>query len=589
MSKRAAFVIASLTAALAMQSSASQRAEGRKPSNTWQMRCVLKVTADTEVLPLNFELLESLLRSDAVAEKAAQTAWPKGHGISDTYFDVQALEDAAPQEPSEDDAVPATVSPLPTRTRTVLLALRVHLDSDVGPVAREFGKALIENLRAELQKTFAAHRDDLQRQLEETEVQHKMLRTQFEDMLRQGTFTSPQPIQPDPADEALAKQLHKVVDLSAITLQTPASRAFKTLAQSVEPPLNIVVLWRDLVENANVDATSPIEIDGPSQIQLGTALQNMLDALTDPLAPGREYRVDYIVAGGAITVGTRLGLSQAKLETRVYDLPPLLRTADRTTELAALIRETVEPASWRNPYFPSGAGTVAPSTDGRLIVSQSRDVHIKIQEFLIKAAADFAVTLPEEASQETLTERLEFLLQYREQLERELDRLQDRQGQIEKERNEKERRALQSIGNDLYKATAELKEIRADMEKAGPNDPRIARLQQAIRTLEQCGDRCNEAAPRPLDLSGEILVPHGSEAQTVSDRIAAKQSDLREVSRRIAETQRMMSGTKVFDPQINRIQWIAGRCEQVEARIHDLTTRLENLRPCTIVVLGGIE
>ena len=81
----------------------------------------------------------------------------------------------------------------------------------------------------------------------------------------------------------------------------------------------------------------------------------------------------------------------------------------------------------------------------------------------------------------------------------------------------------------------------------------------------------------------------GSEEKTVAERIAAKQSDLREVSRRIAETQRMQAGSKTFDPEFSRIEWTARRCEQADARIHDLKTRLANLQPCMITIIGAIE
>ena len=86
-----------------------------------------------------------------------------------------------------------------------------------------------------------------------------------------------------------------------------------------------------------------------------------------------------------------------------------------------------------------------------------------------------------------------------------------------------------------------------------------------------------------------IPLPPASEGKTVAERIAAKQSDLREVSRRIAETQRMMAGEKRFDPELNRVEQTARRCEQIDARICDLKTRIENLQPCTVTALGGTE
>lgn len=587
-SKRVTIVLSLLAlGTLATPSSGSQQAADKRPSNTWQMRCVVKVAADPDVLPLSFELVESLLRSDAVAGEAARNTWPKGHGVHDATFDIEPME-------SPGFAPPETVGLLPSETRMVLFGLRVHLNNDVGPVAREFGNALITNLRAELQKAFTTHSENLKKRLTETELQRQALRTEFDDMLRRNTFASPKPIQVDPADETLHKQLQTVVDLSAISQLTPASEAFEILRNAVQPPLNLIVIWRDLFNNANIEPTSPVQMDGLASIPLGTALRNLLAALTDPLATSKEYCVDYVVSGGAVTVATRIGLPAKKVETRVYELPPLLEMGNQAPELAALIRETIEPESWHNPPLGSGNGTATSSTDGRLIVSQSRDAHIKIQELLAKVTSEVSLALPGEASRETLDERLEFLLGYRERLEQELDRLQERQGQLARERNEERRKAaetaLGATREKLHAATDQLKQMQADMAKAKPDDPGSVKLQQAIQKLEECMDHGRQIAPGLFtDLGGWILPLQGPEEKTVAERIAAKQSDLREVSRRIAETQRMMAGSRTFDPEFSRIEWTARQCEQADARIHDLKTRLASLQPCTITIIGGTE
>lgn len=583
MSKRAAFVITSLTTLLAMQSSASPRAESKKPSNTWQMRCVVKVTADAEVVPLSFELVESLLRSDAVEGRATRTAWPPGHRTPDSCLEIQPLEDFVPPDDST-----------PSQARTLLFELHVRLSGEVDPVAKEFGDALIENLRSVLQEVFAAHAEDLANQLSEAESRREAIRTELEDMLRRNTFASTPPIQLDAADEAVHRQLERIVDLSAITQQTPASEAFEILKNSVQPPLNLIVIWRDLLDNANIEPSSPVELDGPANVQLGTALRNLLDAISDPLATGSEYRVDYVVSGGTITVATRIGLPQRKLETRVYDLPPLLRMGSQAPELSALIRETIEPASWHDLYLGSGNGTIASSADGRLIVSQSRDVHIRIQELLARVTSKVALALPGEVSQETLVELLEFLLGYREQLEQELDRLQERQSQLARVRNEERGKAadaaLRAAMDRLYAATRQLKQMQADMAKTKPDDPGSVTLQQAIQKIEESMNHCRQVSPGSFtDLGWWIPLAQGTEEKTVAERVAVKQSDLREVSRRIAETQRMQAGSKTFDAELNRIQWTARRLEDAEARVYSLKTRIENLRPCTVAVIGGTE
>ncbi|HSW02797.1 MAG TPA: hypothetical protein VLI39_21715 [Sedimentisphaerales bacterium] len=131
------------------------------------------------------------------------------------------------------------------------------------------------------------------------------------------------PFQLDPSNTRVYEQLEQEVDLSAITQTTPAGEAFEILRRSIDPPLNIVVLWRDLMENANIESSSPVDFDGPPSIRLGTALDNMASALSDPLA-GPDYRVDYVINRGVVTVATREGLPAKKMETRVYDVSDLV-------------------------------------------------------------------------------------------------------------------------------------------------------------------------------------------------------------------------------------------------------------------------
>ncbi|MEN6335687.1 MAG: hypothetical protein ABFE01_15660 [Phycisphaerales bacterium] len=146
----------------------------------------------------------------------------------------------------------------------------------------------------------------------------------WREIIEKKTRKAEPPFQLDPSNTKIYEQLDQEVDLSAITQTTPAGQAFEILRNSVNPPLNIVVLWRDLQENAQVDASSPVEFDGPANTRLGTALDNMVGALTDPLATDDSYKVDYVVNRGVITVATRYGLPEKKMETKVYDVSDLV-------------------------------------------------------------------------------------------------------------------------------------------------------------------------------------------------------------------------------------------------------------------------
>ena len=67
-----------------------------------------------------------------------------------------------------------------------------------------------------------------------------------------------------------------------------------------------------------------MQFDGPPSVRLGTALDNLCSALTDPLATSDDLVVDYVVNKGVVTIATRIGLPEKKLETRVYDVSDLV-------------------------------------------------------------------------------------------------------------------------------------------------------------------------------------------------------------------------------------------------------------------------
>lgn len=217
----------------------------------------------------------------------------------------------------------------------------------------------------------------------------------------------------NPADVAVYKQLDEIVDLSALTSEMPLSEAIEEIKNSVEPPLNVFVNWRDLYDNADIDQTTPINMDPISAISLGTGLDLLLEAVSGGFAQLR-----YAVENGVVTIATEESL-QIELKTLVYDVTDLLgRPADfwaeagadvavggegeagteqmgeederdreellqeatlRADSLILLIQETIEPDSW---YDVGGEGTITVYENKKLIVHQSLKVHNEISRLL---------------------------------------------------------------------------------------------------------------------------------------------------------------------------------------------------------------
>jgi|GEM_PF-3260726 len=116
----------------------------------------------------------------------------------------------------------------------------------------------------------------------------------------------------------VSRQLEQVVDLSVLRPDMTFAEALGHLKNSVEPPLVIVVLWRDVEDNADVHRITPINMDPISAVQLGAALELLLRSVS-----GREAELDYVVNDGVIVIATKESLRR-KMETRVYDISALI-------------------------------------------------------------------------------------------------------------------------------------------------------------------------------------------------------------------------------------------------------------------------
>jgi type II secretory pathway component GspD/PulD (secretin)/tetratricopeptide (TPR) repeat protein len=221
----------------------------------------------------------------------------------------------------------------------------------------------------------------------------------------------------DPASAAVYRQLDQIIDLSELTPETSFSEAIEQIKTSVEPPLKIFINWRDLLDKADIDQTTPINMDAISAVSLSTALELLLGAVSSGTA-----NLGYAVQNGVITIATT-GSLPSKLETLVYDVTDLLGRpanffastsgggggggggdetdvgggfqdeqqeqmtaseiaqvgATRAESLRLLMQDTIEPDSW---WENGGEGTITVYESKKLIVRQTREIHNKIQKLL---------------------------------------------------------------------------------------------------------------------------------------------------------------------------------------------------------------
>ncbi len=243
------------------------------------------------------------------------------------------------------------------------------------------------------------------------------------------------PMDLDKENVRVAEQLEQKVDLSRLTPGTTFGEAIEVLRTSVEPPLSIQVVWRNLDEVAAIKRDTQVQVDGPRQVRLRDALDGLLRAATP--APSNQAQVDnpvsYHLENGVVTIAMRDNLPPTKLEVRVYDISDLASkpwdgllasaspvTAEGTTSgtnnttsgggiagsyggmmggmgagmmgggsmamsLKGLIEQSVNPETWHENYPDTGEAQIAlypQSTSTKMAVSQTPEGHAKITKLL---------------------------------------------------------------------------------------------------------------------------------------------------------------------------------------------------------------
>lgn len=547
---------------------------------------VVRVTADADVMPLDASLLESMLRSDAVAGEAARAALNAKY---DEVFDaihVQSIH-------ADPGGAEASIA---SNAEIAFLSFSIDLPDRVKPAAALFAGAIIENMKRELNRAFDIHREWLQDGLKHAWEQQDAAIAALSSSIKDAAPREPAGIQPDPADETVYRQLETLVDLSGLKEEQPFSEAVEMLQRSVEPPLQIVVLWRELADNAQIEPGTPINIAGLTTVQLRAGLRTILEGMSNPQL---GINLGYTVSDGVVTIATQESLPRRKMETRVHELPVLLRAGDRARGLEPLIQATVEPESWLS-LSETGEGTIVACGDAKLVVRQTPEVHRKIDDLLRTMAAGFPVALSPEAPRESLERQMEFLLTCRSTLEQEMDKLQDRQRALAQKKKDPEKdtmgSSLRSIHDLLPRVVGLLEGVRTNLSASGQKTSDVLNLKDAIEMIKSCEALSRQATEqnRRLDDPAWVTEAFGEtqaagEEQTSSRRLAAKESELEQVSHEIMRIHDALVGRIAVDPDVHRLQCAAGRLQEADARVQRLEREIAELHPCSVSLLPAVR
>jgi len=106
--------------------------------------------------------------------------------------------------------------------------------------------------------------------------------------------------------------------LSALHPDMAFSEAIDIFRNSTDPPINIIVLWRDIEENSDVGRYTTIGMEPVLGVSIGKNLELVLMAVSS-----NPKSLGYVVDNGVIIIGTRDSI-RLKSETRVYNVTDLL-------------------------------------------------------------------------------------------------------------------------------------------------------------------------------------------------------------------------------------------------------------------------
>jgi hypothetical protein len=179
---------------------------------------------------------------------------------------------------------PMQATSAPGTQQSVTLRLLVDLPGGIEPGAEEYLAALVENLRQALLKASERHEGQIAELLQYKEYQRDSLQERLEEVIgakpkRTGRGTQ------------LEQTLQTIVDLSMLSPGMPFSEAIEILRNAVEPPLPIVVMWKELLDSCDIEPTTPIDMDGLPSVKLETALRTLIEAVSGGFAD-LSYQID---------------------------------------------------------------------------------------------------------------------------------------------------------------------------------------------------------------------------------------------------------------------------------------------------------
>jgi len=388
---------------------------------------------------------------------------------------------------------PAPQSPRAGVEQNAMLKLSVQLPEDVKPAAEEFLKALVANLRKALWNAYEGQAKELKDLADFAESRRHDAANDLE--IAMGIH-SPDRMQ-------IQEQLDTIVNLSMLLPEMSFSEAIDELKDAVEPPLPIVVLWKELLDSCDIEPTTPIDMDGLPGVRVGTALKLLVEAVSGGLTD-----ISYQIDGGVIVIREEEQqtppptFSTTRNEVDIRDLDVRRRQLTRQAELLQM--ELAIKAA-RERAIQEQMARVRDETDSKLV----HDTVTEELQKLIAMSSDHLSTLQRQVEtgrlpQSDLTKARENLTRARIELARRREELSKTAGG---ERLVELNKDLSVMAIDKAEMTAQLQIVHKQLDETQQEwtqvsrfDPKAARVRIAQEVLDIAEGRLIELKRRLVNL-----------------------------------------------------------------------------------------
>jgi hypothetical protein len=596
-----------------------------KLSNTRQASCVITIIRDYKIIPLSGEAITNLIYSSDVMEKAL-------HEVLDSTIDKVNFSIKSEQRQQEAD--PFSIK------------LSVELKDGIKPAANEFLKALIKNLQTNLDNAFNTYAFKFNIQYETAMRNYNLTESELENISKNNktkesatkfviTYSDL-----SEADKTVYKQLDQTVDLSGLSPEMTIAETLASMAHSVEPPLQIQVNWRDLVDKADITPETPAEIEPLNGIKLGKALNILLTGISNKLA-----NIEYVVQGGVIVVATEDKLPD-NFVTIVYDISNLINISRNSNTIKQAIQETIEPDSWHD-RSDTGEGSINIILGNMFSIRQPPEIQQKIQNFLITLPTEMSNEPSESIPVDILNKDKQDLSRQKRSLELEIARLEARRSAAEQQivgfnskmQNKASLIVLQQNLAELVSKLGALKSTRGEQHsevmavqkqideiqkqiKSSQQDTITSELEQLIENqIQQLNSlkkqfeelRASQlVAPGPskeiieaeeklartkIELAKrreELARPAGIENLAALNEnlsmalldLAEKKAEFQVLEKQLSEIDSQIKAASTTDPKILKIRQARKAFEEAEKRLRELEQVKSNMQPPQVITIG---